>query len=128
MPKSPQHRRSNKSDEFADSSSSFWRSRVAILLKRHLCICGNCGICCNTIGNSCQSHCQLSQRIQRNQEEFTTQDFSQFSFLSLSSLLSQVAEMADPQQVALLQQGAEIWNQWRKDHPDVPINLRAVFL
>ncbi|MEM1291280.1 MAG: toll/interleukin-1 receptor domain-containing protein [Cyanobacteria bacterium P01_H01_bin.162] len=32
--------------------------------------------------------------------------------------------MADEKQVALLRQGAEVWNQWRRDNPDEEIDLR----
>lgn len=31
--------------------------------------------------------------------------------------------MANQEQIALLSQGVEVWNEWRKDHPEVPINL-----
>jgi hypothetical protein len=31
--------------------------------------------------------------------------------------------MANQEQVALLKQGSEVWNAWRKENPDVKIDL-----
>ena len=31
--------------------------------------------------------------------------------------------MADQEQLALLKQGAQIWNQWRREHPDIEVDL-----
>ena len=36
--------------------------------------------------------------------------------------------MANPEQVALLKRGVEKWNQWRKDNPDIEIDLMGANL
>jgi uncharacterized protein YjbI with pentapeptide repeats len=36
--------------------------------------------------------------------------------------------MANSEQLALLQQGIQVWNRWRKDHPQTPIDLRNAHL
>jgi hypothetical protein len=39
------------------------------------------------------------------------------------SFSSQGCRMADEEQVALLKQGVEVWNEWRDEHPDIRPNL-----
>jgi hypothetical protein len=36
--------------------------------------------------------------------------------------------MADEEHVALLKQGAEVWNKWRQENPDVRPNLNEADL
>ena len=31
--------------------------------------------------------------------------------------------MADPEQLALIQKGIETWNVWRRENPDIPLDL-----
>jgi len=36
--------------------------------------------------------------------------------------------MANPEHLAILKQGVEVWNHWRKDNPDIKPNLRNASL
>jgi len=36
--------------------------------------------------------------------------------------------MANEEQLKVLKQGVEVWNQWRKEHPDKKVNLKGVIL
>ena len=36
--------------------------------------------------------------------------------------------MANPEHVALMKEGPESWNQWRRDHPDIVPDLRVAHL
>ena len=31
--------------------------------------------------------------------------------------------MADPEQLTIIRQGTDIWNEWRKQNPNIKINL-----
>ena len=41
-----------------------------------------------------------------------------------SGIDEEVKQMADQQQVALLKEGSDIWNRWRREHPDSQVDLR----
>jgi uncharacterized protein YjbI with pentapeptide repeats len=36
--------------------------------------------------------------------------------------------MADEEQLAILRQGPEAWNAWRREQPDAQVNLREAYL
>jgi uncharacterized protein YjbI with pentapeptide repeats len=36
--------------------------------------------------------------------------------------------MANEEQLKILKQGVEVWNQWREEHPEEPVNLRGANL
>jgi uncharacterized protein YjbI with pentapeptide repeats len=36
--------------------------------------------------------------------------------------------MADPEQVAILKQGVDVWNKWRKEHPRIEVDFRGADL